>query len=162
MAVLQAFVLRRRLTQPGWWIVAGGVGGVLGSFASTYVNATVFAAFGVHGIFVATLLLTALGVGILLGTLQWLVLRRQVLRAFWWVPASCLGMVAGTVVGGFVAGVALSIVSDGLGQEPGLITANITTGFVGATLHAAITGSALIRLLQSPAPIAEDALPTLR
>ena len=161
MAVLQAFVLRRRLAQPGWWIVAGGVGGVLGSFASTYVNASVFAAFGVHGVFVATLLLTALGVGILLGTLQWLVLRRQVLRAFWWVPASCLGMVAGTVVGGLVAAVALSIVSGGLGQEPGL-TFTITTGFVGATLHAAITGSALIRLLQSPAPAAENALPTLR
>ena len=162
MAVLQAFVLRRRLTQPGWWIVASGVGGILGSSVSTYANATVYVEFGVHGTFVATVLLTALGVGILIGTLQWLVLRRQLLQASRWVLASCLGMVMGTVVGGFAAGTVLSIVNDGIGQEPGLAVFTITTGFVGATLHAAITGYALVRLLQSPAPAAADTAGALR
>ena len=162
VAVLQALVLRRRLTQPAWWILASGIGGVLGPLAGVYVNATVYAAYGVHGVYVTTVFLTALGAGILIGALQWLVTRRQVARAAWWVPVSGLGMVAGTSVGRLATGVVLSIISDIVGEEINLTVFDIATGFVGATILAAITGYALVRLLQSPAPDAGDALSTLR
>jgi hypothetical protein len=65
-------------------------------------------------------------VGILVGSLQWLVLRSQISRARWWILASALGM---------GAGFALDQV-------------------VGHLVGLAITGTALVWLLRQPAATA--------
>ena len=148
VAVLQALALRRYLEQPGWWILASGVGGVLGPVLSTVIGARVYEAYGVHGVFVVTLALTALGLGILIGTLQWLVLRGQVARAGRWVPVSSVGMVVSWFVGGLVGYV---FVESILNLPDDLTAFGIAQGLVSAIFYGAITGYALVRLLESQA-----------
>ena len=146
VAVLQALVLRRRLTQPAWWIVAGGIGGVVGPVLSTVANASVYIAYGVHGLFVATVALTALGLGALVGTLQWLVLRRQVAGAGRWALVSGVAMLIGVFVGGIVG---YSIVELIVNLPDGWRESGSVQGLVSAILYGAITGNALVRLLPS-------------
>ena len=146
VAVLQALVLRRRLTQPAWWIVAGGIGGVVGPVLSTVASASVYTAYGGHVVFVATLALTALGLGTLVGTLQWLVLRRQVARAGRWVPVSGVAMLIGVFVGAIVG---YTIVELIVNLPDGWREYDIVQGLVSAILYGAITGNALVRLLPS-------------
>ena len=69
--------------------------------------------------------------GTVLGLLQWLVLRRQVARAGWWVLASTVGW----VVGGFVSG----------------ITDAAAGWAVLGAVYGAITGIVLVWLLRRPA-----------
>lgn len=79
---LQALVLRRSLAQPGWWLAATAAGWTAG--------------FGVGTAAAAELGLTEFQFGLLAGAitgaaaglLQWLVLRRMVTQAGWWIPAS--------------------------------------------------------------------------
>ncbi len=79
-----------------WWVVAGvvgwGVGWGLGWSEVEFLSVDVAAAeYGgvVVGVTVA-------------GVLQWLVLRRQIARAAWWIVAS---LVSGVVAGGVIYGV---------------------------------------------------------
>lgn len=154
VALLQALVLRRHLPQPVWWVVAGGVGGVVGPFLSTLINATVFAAVGVHVVFVLTLAVTALAAGILVGTLQWLVLRRETSQAGRWVSSSARGMFFGGFVGRFI-GMML------VGSSNDVLTSDLAGGFLSAAIYGAITGYAMVRLLQSRAPNRTVATATL-
>jgi hypothetical protein len=62
--------------------------------------------------------------GTVVGVLQWLVLRRQVARAGWWVLASTVGWVVGMPLGDSVGGPALG------------------------AAYGAITGTALVLLLR--------------
>ncbi|MCY3896537.1 MAG: hypothetical protein OXG17_08715 [Chloroflexi bacterium] len=153
VAVLQALVLRRHLTQPVWWVVAGGVGGVLSPFLSTLINATVYAAVGVHVVFVLTLAVTALGAGILVGTLQWMVLRRETSQAGRWVSSSARGMFFGGFVGRFIG---LMLV----GSSTDVLTSDLVGGLLSAAIYGAITAYAMVRLLQYQAPDRELATAT--
>ena len=77
----------RRLTLPAdWWVLASTVGGAMGGAVASLIvdDAMIFAV-----LFVVS--------GASVGIAQWLVLRRQVAQAGWWVLASTLG---GCVVGG--------------------------------------------------------------
>jgi len=154
VALLQALALRRHLSQPVWWVVAGGVGGVMGPFLSTLVNATVYAAIGVHIVFVLTLAITALAAGILVGTLQWMVLRRETLQAGRWVSSSARGMLFGAFVGRFI-GMML------VGSSNDVLTSDLVGGLLSAAIYGAITGYAMVRLLQSRAPNRTVATATL-
>ncbi len=119
------------MTQPsdsplaaGWgfwlaWVLAGTVGWA--------VSGRVIAVGSYRDIIVAGYTGVAAG-GIVVGVLQWLVLRRQVARAGWWVLASTVGWVVGGPVGAFVGWPALGAV------------------------YGAITGSALVGLLRQPVP----------
>ncbi len=88
-----------------WWVLASTLGWSVGGV----VLRPVFGAIGpVFGLLVGGLLVGAIG-GAALGVSQWLVLRRQLARAGWWIVASTLGWAVGVVVfgllGGTVAGV---------------------------------------------------------
>ena len=84
--VLQWLVLRRRVARTGWWVLsviaAVAAVGVL-VFGVGLVNVDVGWVLGV-GLF-----------GTVAGVLQWLVLRRHVARAGWWVLASTVGWIVG-------------------------------------------------------------------
>lgn len=89
--VLQSLVLRRLIADPVRWasasVVAVAAVGVL-VFGLGLINRDVGWVLGVAGGW------------LLLGSLQWLVLREQVAGAGWWVAVNVLGLiVAGPVVG---------------------------------------------------------------
>ena len=150
MAVLQALVLRRYLGRPVRWILASGFVAVLASPVEASALANVYTAYGPGPTFAASMVLTSLAVGLLAGTLQWLVLRRHVSRAAWWIPASALAMVAGLPLAGFAAMVALAIFVIFSGIDIDSSVYGIAHGLFGATTYAAITGYTLLRLLRSP------------
>ena len=74
MGTLQWLVLRRHFSQAGWWVAASAVGGTLvgsgGAFYGSKVQVNLVIVYGL--------------VGIILGALQWLVLRRRISRSGWW------------------------------------------------------------------------------
>ncbi|MCY3896536.1 MAG: hypothetical protein OXG17_08710 [Chloroflexi bacterium] len=150
MAVFQALVLRRHLGRPVRWILASGVVAVLASPVEASALANVYTAYGPGAAFAASMALTSLAVGLLAGTLQWLVLRRHVKRAAWWIPASALAMVAGMPLAGFAAMLALAIldVFSGIDIDPSVL--GLAHGLAAAITYAAITGYTLLRLFRSP------------
>jgi hypothetical protein len=74
-----------------WWVLASTTGLALG-FAGGFA-----AGFAIGGAISGTASQSVFGVvvGASAGTMQWLVLRRQVSRAGWWVLATTLGMGVG-------------------------------------------------------------------
>lgn len=108
----QWLVLRRRLSGAGWWVLATAVGfatfGIAYGAIYAITGGAVSDAVGFAIVFVL--------VGAAAGTAQWLVLRRYVPRAGWWVPASTAGFATFGVVtaGAFeavspVVGVAIGV-----------------------------------------------------
>ena len=106
IGVLQWLVLRRHVAPAGRWVLAS-----LGAGAVTAV-----VVFGVGLIDAAAGWLAGVSMfGTVVGGLQWLVLRRQVPRAGWWVLASTAGWVVGMPLGDVVG-------PPGLGAAYGAIT----------------------------------------
>jgi hypothetical protein len=78
--IIQWVFLRRRVPNSFWWWLSGSVAGQVASWLigwEAFDPATSFACGGIGG--------AVAGVG------QWLLLRRHVRRAGWWVAASTLG-----------------------------------------------------------------------
>jgi hypothetical protein len=90
--VLHWLILRRWFPRAGWWVLASGAGSLLGflvagwglSVADTQ-EGTNFARFVVPASMAVA--------GAVVGTLQWVVLRRWVPRAGWWVLASSISWI---------------------------------------------------------------------
>ena len=72
--------------------------------------------------------------GAVLGTAQWLVLRRA-FRASWWMPATCLGWAVAGTIGGFLAGGSVSTIGPDEGPVPPVVAT-----LVGIPLIAAVLG----------------------
>ena len=86
--------------------------------------------------------------GAAIGILQWLVLRRQVSGAGWWVLASTMGWAVGSGLGLLVfRTVALAVSSD----AAFIVALSVGAAVDGAAMGA-ITGFALVKLLRQPAP----------
>jgi hypothetical protein len=83
IGVLQWVVLRQRVLQAGWWILASTVGWA-GGWAMVF--ALVPPDLGD---------LTGVVLGATMGTTQWLFLRGHFHRAGWWIVVSTLGWTAG-------------------------------------------------------------------
>lgn len=88
----QWVILRSLFRQAGWWIVGSTVGWALGQVLITAV-------FPVQDMFLQGAVL-----GGTLGLAQWLVLRRWVHRAGWWIIVSAVGWSAGPVLGASLVG----------------------------------------------------------
>ena len=58
--------------------------------------------------------------GAVIGTAQWLVLRR-LLRARWWIPATSVGFALGGIVSGFNAGGSVSTIGPDAGPLPPVV-----------------------------------------
>ena len=96
VGIAQWLVLRRQVARAGWWVLASIVGFALGfvvggPLGSATTSRAVFTPVDVAVQF----LLGGAGNGAPMGIAQWLVLRRQVGRAGWWVLASTVGLAVG-------------------------------------------------------------------
>jgi hypothetical protein len=138
----QWLVLRQWLDKAGWWILASAGGWLLG--------ASLLVLQGPLGENMGGLIAT-IGLGLIPGTLQWLLLRQQVARAGWWVLASTVltfvALLAGVAAGNGVA-------PEGSGLGFGLIL-GITSGLVFGITSALVLG----RLLRHPAPAPMRVMP---
>ncbi len=131
--VLQWLVLRGRVSKAGWWILASIPAGY-GIFLAGDIGIEESLNFGT---LLSSIGVVALG-GAVAGILQWLVLRRQVSRAGWWVLASTVGWALGVTV------------MDALEYMYGTPD-DLQLVVTGAVLGA-VTGGALVWLLRQPVP----------
>jgi hypothetical protein len=90
---MQWLVLRRRIAGAAWWIPATSLG-----FPIALVIAD-GAGMRLGGDSIAAPVLMGGAFGLLSGIMPWLVLRRQVARAGWWLPAQLLGSLVGGAMG---------------------------------------------------------------
>jgi hypothetical protein len=127
VGTLQAIAVRGRVKHTGWWIAASVVGFVIGKFAAEAIANSVAGAGGFA--------LGGLAIGIALGASQWLVLRRQVVQAELWIPATALAWAVGW-----------SIISSVGEVAGGPTTSTYLIGGAGAAAAGVITGSTLIWL----------------
>jgi hypothetical protein len=87
-AILQWLVLRHWVPRAGWWIVASAVGNALSYFPIGWgINRLYPSPYASTVAVVAAFLLS----GAVSGAMEWLVLRRRVWRAGWWVLARSIG-----------------------------------------------------------------------
>lgn len=130
MGTLQWLVLRRHFSQAGWWVAASAMGGTLVGIGGASYGSKV----QVNLVIVYSL------VGITLGALQWLVLRRRISRSGWWMVASLLGWA-------LTVPVVRSL--DRLGLMRGLSeTIGLILGFgLAGTVVGIVTGGLLVWLL---------------
>ena len=101
IGVFQWVVLRQRVPQVGWWVLASAAGWA-GGWA--IVIATVPPEIGI---------LTGTVLGAAMGTLQWSYLRRHFHRAGWWIVISTLGWTIGLagIMGQLLVGAAVGAVT---------------------------------------------------
>ena len=144
-------VLRRQIPGVGRWVLAtiGGfaVGGTLAFVALLAANY-----FGLFDLidrdlaaFLALILLYA-PIGPLVGIAQWLVLRRKIARAGWWVLATTIALALFGAFFGLIPAFEWGYYDAG----PSVVSA------VGGLLAGAITGAALIWLLRQPVSRVEE------
>lgn len=160
VGILQWLVLRRYISRAGWWVLASIVGGTVGLLIGYVGLRTVLGGpIGVHAMEGSSALSWVLGgavlglaVGASLGTFQWLVLRRHVVRAGQWMMASTLGWLIGMTVGVAVGYAVATAVFEN--NEVKWTVGWITWGIVGGAVTGAITARSLGRLLRQrlPAP----------
>jgi len=135
---MQWLVLHRYIAGAGWWVPASGLG-----FPIALVIAE--GPMRLVGDFAAAPILQGVLFGVLSGMMPWLVLRRQIARAGWWIPAHVLG----SLVGGALGIVSFHVV--GLIGFYELVWAAAGAMF-GAGLGA-VTGIILVWLLRQPVQI---------
>jgi hypothetical protein len=116
--VAQWLILRRQVRRADWWILASTAGWAVGGAVGGAVAGAVV---GAVGLAVA---------GAVIGVAQWLLLRRQVRRAGWWILASAAGWAVGLAV------------ADAVGEAAVLAVIGAVSGI--------ITGAVLVWLLRQP------------
>jgi hypothetical protein len=137
VSLMQWLALRRVVQRAGFWVLAS----IIGFTISSSIHGVVCHVYGYPddlgplGVVVWTLFFI-LG-GTLTGLLQQRILRHQVRRSGWWVPASAAGW--GLVVIGF------GIVSKILGVRLQVVGLIVSSGLLGI-----VTGVTLIWLLRQP------------
>ena len=130
LAASQVFVLRRAVGRVRGWVVASAIGsGVAIAVALALPEGSGLAGRVVEGAW------HGVAVGIILGTAQWLTLRRCLPNARWWVPVSILAWSVGAATGDFVG-----YYADG--------PLDLMTGFAVACL---VNGAGLVALLRQVA-----------
>jgi hypothetical protein len=134
-SLLQRLVSRRFAFRAGWWVLATAVGvGVTHAIGDAAPSPVTYA-------------MLAVLAGAVVGILQWVVLRRLVKRAGWWVIASIVGWFVGLIVGMFLANSAGLTTSTGLEDWR---TQHAIVGLVAGVVSGAITGIMLVWLFRSP------------
>ena len=141
VGLAQSLVLRQRVIYVWSWGLACVAGwsllGFLGIGALGWV-----APRDMFDIFLGAVwgLIEGMKIGIVIGGLQWIVLREQVLKAWRWVVASMLGWAVGLGAGWTVGA--------GLYLRTGLFLGEVVGLVVAWAVAAAVTGFCLIELLQ--------------
>ena len=141
----QWLVLRTRIQKVGWWVLASavglatGLGAVFGSEA-TMPEVWRFIWRFSHSLSMERAIAGAMA-GTAIGLAQWLVLRKRIQKAGWWVLASAAAL---AMVGGLS-----TVVDDVLWHVVrGNIQRGITLGVIVGVVFSGITGFVLVRLLE--------------
>ena len=135
LGIAQWLVLRRQISRAGWWVLATSVG--------VAVTLVVGVSDREIGWFDLGLLARLAVLVVPLGISQWLVLRRQIPRAGWWMLATIVGVTVTFAVVGAVDGP--------LGLTVGWVVGYTVGGTVGGAVGGAITGGVMVWLLRQPA-----------
>ena len=120
IGLFQWYVLQQWIPRQKWWVLATATGWVLGSASVILISLVIPSSF-IRSILIGVLF------GGLFGSIQWLVLRRWVYEANWWILSGLVGMVIGSVLNWI-----------------------ITFPFLGDIIGLALMGLPLVWLLQSP------------
>jgi hypothetical protein len=132
----QWLILRKRVERSGWWVLASVVGYAVGPAVGPVVfRAVTGAAPDAESEYVFRVV-TGAGLGAVVGTGQWLILRKRVERSGWWVLASVVGYAVAYVVAEVVYGYVFWAVA---------VHGAITEG-----MYSAITGGMLVLMLRRP------------
>jgi len=137
---LQGLILRRQLSGAGWWVAASAGGWTAGWMVSLALIQREVPEPVSWDVLLAV-------VAVLGGGLQWLVLRRHVLQAGWWVVASAVGWTLGLAV---IFGVLAAAGAQVVAAAPvawALLIGTLTGAVVGA-----VTGTLLLWLVRHPRP----------
>lgn len=133
VGIAQWLVLGERIDRTRWWILASIIGFAVGKAVGDALAVSIAGVVGIG--------LSGAAIGASLGLTQWVVLRRHVARAGWWVPASALAWVVGWIIG---AG------GEGAGEASGGPAAMAyLIGLVGAAVAGGISGASLIWLYRA-------------
>jgi hypothetical protein len=139
--LLHWLILRRWFLHAGWWILASGTGSLLGFFPLGWAIAVAdtqgdMIPMWFHAVPTWVVILGAIAVaGAVAGAIQWLVLRRWVSHAGWWVVSSSISWVAATYVYAYVTRANEAHLTLG--------------GTVSGALSGAMTGLALVGLIRN-------------
>jgi hypothetical protein len=129
---LHWLILRHWFPRASWWVLASGVGSLLGFLATGWGLSVADTQAGTN--FARFAVPTSMAVaGAVVGTLQWVVLRRWVPRAGWWVLASSISWIV-------AESAYLELTRAGDVQ---LLWGAVVSG----TLSGAVTGLTLVRLM---------------
>ena len=141
LGLLQWLVLKRHISQASYWILATTLGGVLALYLGS--AAGFFIGYGLTGVAAA-----AIG-GTILGLAQWLVLRRHVSEAGFWILASCVAL---TVGASWVVDQGIRSTIRSLDSSPEFIKMLRWAGIgaVSGAIGGAIKGGILVWLLRQP------------
>ena len=151
IGAMQALLLRGRLVGMFWWPVATASGWAIAGALSGALPVT--GAVTSRGVdigplgFVAVSVVTVLAIGLLSGLFQWVILRRQVERAGWWMWATA----GGIAVAILVAALILGLVSALGWLKPEDFPSSQAWGVAGAAVglvYGVVSGQALSRLLR--------------
>ena len=96
---MQWLVLRRQITGAGWWVLASTLGFAIAPLAAIAGVMVMSQVMSLDGNPLATPILLGVLFGVLSAIMPWLVLRRRLARAGWWVPAHLLGSLVGGALG---------------------------------------------------------------
>jgi hypothetical protein len=132
VGTMQWWALRRRIAGAAWWAPATAGGFFLAGLVG---GALEDAGVPLGG------LVISFGMGAAAGTLQWLILRRHVQRAGWWVPASTILVFAG-LIAGLLVSAALT------GEMPGVSVSGAAIAAVAGAVFGMSSGLVLVWLLR--------------
>lgn len=135
VGAMQWWALRRRLAGSGWWAPATAGGFFLAGLVG---GALQDAGVPLGG------LVISFGMGAAAGILQWLILRRHVKRAGWWVLASTILVFAGLIAG-------LLVSAALVGEMPGVSVGGAAIAAVAGAVFGMSSGLVLVWLLRYPA-----------
>lgn len=134
--VLQWLVLWKQFSRSPWWILMSSAGALIVLFTgSVVVTSSEYLYFALAGA--------------VIGLMQWLVLRRQLTSAGWWILASTIGWLVGGLATE-VVGEAYNRMSDHLSEHAALAVAHTAPNTVGGILCGIVTGVSLAMLSRKP------------
>jgi hypothetical protein len=122
---IQSLVLHGQLKGPGWWVLANVIGWAAGFSVGVWLGQQLGLTEATFGFVIG------LVTGAFLGVSQWIVLRRQVPDAGWWIPACIFAWAASLLY-----------------YQPGVTWLGVLYG----TLSGIVTGTVLLWLLYRPVP----------
>jgi hypothetical protein len=147
IGISQWLILRNYVARPDYWISASTLGVTTGFM----VGLILYNSTGGLGGYYGSIVIGALVVGAALGLAEWLILRRYVARAGWWVFANSIGLLMAVGLSGFLAQVLYFASANVLGEGFATFLSALVAGGLLLVSYGSITGSVLVWLLRQPA-----------